>query len=134
MNMTTHINDPQPTATGLPVVCYPPRWSDWDIEVILFWGRYCRMGDAASQLLAAYIAAVVSFEQQRRQLIAEGGEVLDASLPELPCIHWSNDEVARALGKICAIVNTIDGEPREFFRKLQACIIAETQWRLGLKG
>jgi len=134
MPATKHTPDvtPKPTFTGFPVHYYPARMTEQDLFEAEFWAKFCRMGDA-SPLLAAYIYAAIAFERERRDAIDSGAEVLECQMPEIPCHHWSGSELAAALCKVVALVQTdCSDELKLFWRKLSNCIIAETQFRLGM--
>lgn len=114
---------------------YPARLTSFDLEhAIPQWAAFCRRGSDGSTLLAAYLAAVVSFEKQRREAIDSGHEVLEVFMPEVPCHAWSGIELAKALQKSIGMACRSDGEVREMARHILNSVLVETQLRLGYTG
>ena len=116
--------------TGYRHKYYPERLSDVDLDALGVWASHCRLGNGRSELLAAYLFAVQSFERQRRDLIADGREILEAILPELPCHRWSTVEVVAALIKAAGIQSSTEGEVHRLMSKIFMALLVEASYRL----
>jgi hypothetical protein len=132
MSTTANIHD-QPSSVGLMPVYYPARLSSEDLSALKFWAKHCRLHAPTSPLLGAYLHALHDLEVERRAILDAGDEVVDVEMPAMPTPHWTNQELAAALGKLTAMAFSTDGEIQLLFQKLSNVAIAETQWRLGLR-
>lgn len=130
MTATHTIDDIAPA--GLALAYYPGNLTDVELCELTVWSKAIRIGEYGCDKLAAYILALSEFERQRRDLLAEGNEILEVSMPPLPCPAWSGHEVACALTKLHSVVAAIEdqSEVRRLFQKLLAALVAEAGHRL----
>jgi hypothetical protein len=115
---------------GFSVVFYLPRLSEADLGELRFWARYCYRNNPVATKFGAYLDCLASIESERRDLLEAGNEVLEVSMPELPCHAWSNPEVVAALSKAFTLCQTTDGEVRRLMEKLAKTRMVEASYRL----
>jgi hypothetical protein len=128
MTMTTSTNT-TPFA-GIPVTYYLPRLDEADLHELRFWARYCYRNNPVATKFGAYLDCLASIENERRELLESGAEVLEVSMPEIPCHAWSNPEVVAGLSKAFTLVRTTDGEIQKLMDKLAKALLVEASVRL----
>lgn len=121
------------TRPGMAVLYYAARLSPQDLYELTAWSRRCRQGERPASLLANYLTALVALETERRDELANGGEVLECTCPDLPTPHWPSTEVAAALVKLHTIAPVVDGELGRLFRRLFDIVVVECENRLELR-
>jgi hypothetical protein len=118
------------TATGISVAFYPPRLSDDELNAVENCARYCLRTQGRAKMLAAYLDCIVSLERDRRNAEATGHEVIEVSMPVLPCHVWSNPELCAAMTKAAALLCSTNGEVNALLQKLNNALLVEAQYRL----
>lgn len=126
--------DTTSTFEGYTPTFYMPRLSDDELVSVERWATHSLTATPAAKLLSSYLFAMVRFERERRDAVANGDTIIEAAMTQLPAHCWSDVELAATLQRLTAISFSTDGEVRELFQHLTNVVVAETTYRLGLRN